>query len=94
MNLPLDGPLDRIGLQVIDLWPQWDGWLAALRALSGIMYGLPTIKEGIVVLTFFAHRAGHNILDLGSGVGSVLQEICQSSFLLWPYHKGNNGPNG
>ena len=75
MNFPLDGPLDRVGLQMIDLWPEWGYWLAVLGALSGIMSGLPTIEAGVVALTFFAHWAGHDILDLSSGLVHVLLPI-------------------
>ena len=75
MNFPLDGPLDRVGLQMIDLWPEWGYWLAVLGALSGIMSGLPTIEAGIVALTFFAHRAGHDVLDLSSSLVNILLPI-------------------
>ena len=57
------------------LRPEWSGWLAVLGALSGIMSSLPTIKAGIVALTFFAYRAGHDILDLGSGFVNILLPI-------------------
>ena len=60
---------------MVDLWPEWSGWLAVLGALSGIMSGLPTIKAGIVALTFFMHRVGHDVLDLSSGLVNILLPI-------------------
>ena len=60
---------------MIDLWPEWGIWLAVLGALSGIMSGLPTIKAGIVALTFFMHRVGHDVLDLSSGLVNILLPI-------------------
>ena len=60
---------------MINLWPEWGGWLAVLGALSGIMSGLTTIKTGIVALAFFSHRVGHDILDLCSGFVNILLQI-------------------
>ena len=79
VNLPLNGPMGRMWSHMVDLWPEWSGWLAFLGALSGIMSGLHTNKARIVVLTFFKYRHGHQILDLGSGLVNILLPI---GFLL------------
>ena len=39
------------------------------------MYGLSTIKAGVVVLTLFTHWTGHDIFGLGSGLVHILLPI-------------------
>ena len=75
MNLPFYGLLDRVQPHMVDLWPEWSICLAVLGTLFGIMSGLPTTKTGIVALTFFSHRLGYDILDLGSGLVNILLPI-------------------
>ena len=75
MNLPLDGSLDRVQPHMVDLRPEWSIRLAVLGTLSCIMSGLSTTEIGIVALAFFSHRAGYDILDLGSGLVNILLPI-------------------
>ena len=75
MDLPLDGTWGGIRLHVVDLRMEWSCLFVVLGALSGVMSCLPTAETRIVALTIFAHRAGHDILDLGSGLVNILLPI-------------------
>ena len=75
MNLPLEGPLDRVRRHMVDLRPEWSIRRAVLGTLPCIMSGLSPIETRIVALAFFAHLAGHDILDLSSGLVNILLPV-------------------
>ena len=75
MDLPLDGTWGGIRLHVVDLQMEWSRLLVVLGALSGVMSSLPTAEAGIVALTIFAHRTGHDILDLSGSPFDILLPV-------------------
>ena len=75
MYLPLDGTWGGIRLHVVGLRMEWSCLFVVLGALSRVMSRLPTVETGIVLLTIFVHRAGHDILDLGGGLVDILLPV-------------------
>ena len=75
MNFPLDYIGGGILLHVVNLRLKWSDVLGVLGTLSGIVSGLTTAEARIVALTIVAHRAGHDILDLSSGLVDILLPI-------------------
>ena len=60
---------------MVDLWTVGDYWFAILGTLSGVMSGLSTAEAGIVALTIFTYRTGHDILDSSSGLVDILLPV-------------------
>ena len=60
---------------MVDLWTKCSCRLAVLGALSGVMSDLPTVEARIVALTIFAHRTGHDILDLSGSLVDILLPV-------------------
>ena len=75
MNLPLDHIWDGIRLHLVDLWMKWSYVLVVLGTLSGVVSSLTTAETGIVALTVFTHRAGHDVLDLSRSLVDILLPV-------------------